>query len=308
MSRQVKIAIGIATYNRPKMLSKALDSLRIINLPSNSEVILIVVDQENSATRIVSDQKISFPYDLLYFNEQHRGIVYARNRILEEALSQRADYVAFLDDDETTSTNWLVELYKSMTTFNATAVYGTVLFEHSKSETESVSEGSFHGMKRLKDGEKLSVAYTNNVLVDLSFVDKQSLRFHPRLNLTGGEDKLFFLQLVKKGGRIVGSAKAITTEELDESRSSTYWLIKRLYRVGYNNYLIFTLAYGKPKGMLMSFASMISNFYSYLVKPFQTSDQLEIEVSRKKRLAEIKGTFHAMLGRKYEAYREIEGY
>ena len=86
------LCIGLCTYQRPDMLTEALDSVAQLRLPSNVNLKLLVCDNdaEASAREVVDSfrPKLSFPIE--YLIEGNRGIVFARNRILEVALQHSA--------------------------------------------------------------------------------------------------------------------------------------------------------------------------------------------------------------------------
>ena len=56
-----------------------------------------------------------------YFIEDNRGISHARNRLVKE--SKNADFLAFIDDDETAEPQWLDELLSLMKQTDADAIH-----------------------------------------------------------------------------------------------------------------------------------------------------------------------------------------
>src|ERR1700735_2162265 len=97
----VVITLSVITFKRPDSLSATLLSLGNIVLPKDTQVRLLVVDNdpEQSALDTVNAIKNAMNFSVEYTLEEKRGIPYARNRALAEAAS--GDYIAFIDDDDT---------------------------------------------------------------------------------------------------------------------------------------------------------------------------------------------------------------
>lgn len=302
------IAIGLGTYKRPKMLYEALASLQDLILPENLPVSLIICDNntDNSADVIISDFRKVFPFDVFVIKEERPGTVYYFNRILEKAEEIKVTYLAIFDDDETVDSNWLIESYSCLVGNGACAVQGRqkMIVPDNKDYDILVKHTS---QKEINDGTNLPTAYGYNVIMDMNFVKTHQLRYHPKLNLTGGCDKLFFKEMVQLGGKIVYCSSAITYEKLPESRANVDWLYKRAYRIGHNNFTINKLLKSRLYAVIRAFSSVFSNLVSIILKPLNERNLREIIVSRNKRWAEIKGTWHAVLGRKYEEYKVIHG-
>jgi len=92
------VSICIATYRRPEGLSRLLDSLERLKLPTGVRVEIIVVDNDYnaSAASIVLSRSSSLE-PIHYCVEPRRNIALARNRALVEA---SGEWILFIDDDE----------------------------------------------------------------------------------------------------------------------------------------------------------------------------------------------------------------
>jgi glycosyltransferase involved in cell wall biosynthesis len=64
------------------------------------------------------------PWPLRYVVEPRRGLSFVRNRAISEARAARADFVAFLDDDEVATAPWLTELLRVQGRYAADVVTG----------------------------------------------------------------------------------------------------------------------------------------------------------------------------------------
>ena len=103
------LTICIATYRRPQGLRALLDSLNAMSFDASlASLSIIVVENcpDAPAEASLGDVSKLSRWPLRYVTEHNRGIVAARNRALDE-VGERADLIAFLDDDETVSEDWL---------------------------------------------------------------------------------------------------------------------------------------------------------------------------------------------------------
>ena len=103
----------VCTYNRCKMLEKALDSLVASALPTSFEWEVVVVDNNSSdQTRdVVEGFSQRYPGRFRYVFEPRQGVSYARNAGVRES---RGDVLAFMDDDVTVGREWLRNITASL--------------------------------------------------------------------------------------------------------------------------------------------------------------------------------------------------
>jgi glucosyl-dolichyl phosphate glucuronosyltransferase len=105
--------VVVCTYNRCKILEKALDSLVASALLDSFEWEVLVVDNNSSdQTRDVVEGFIQrHPGRFRYVFEPRPGVSYARNAGVRES---RGDVLAFMDDDVTVGRGWLRNLTASL--------------------------------------------------------------------------------------------------------------------------------------------------------------------------------------------------
>ena len=225
-----KLVIGVATYGRSEYLKRCLASLIQLRLPENVLVQLVLVDnnQEPQAESIL--KSIEFPFHNHYFHEAERGIVHARNRILDEALKLKADFLAFIDDDETAQGNWL-ELAMSSLLENYSIVAGPCKFLFER-PSKWISHSRIFTSKYLTSGKYPGTASTRNVVMRMELVAEGKIRFDPKLNWVGGSDTYFFIQARKKGYQTYWNNEMHVVEKIPESRSNLRWVLKRNLRLG----------------------------------------------------------------------------
>src|SRR5262249_11538459 len=106
----MRIAICIGTFHRTELLRELLDSLSRLTFrhcrPPAIEVIVVDNDPDGSAREVCVNAERALW--LRYVVEPRRGIAHVRNRAVQEAA--QCDFIAFIDDDEVVSPQWLDEL------------------------------------------------------------------------------------------------------------------------------------------------------------------------------------------------------
>src|SRR6478752_5398141 len=107
------LAICIATHKRPVGLERLITDLQALTFVRCTEppIEIVVVDNDpaGSARAQCAMLAQSSRWPLLYVSEPRRGISFARNAALRTAQSRQAQYIAFIDDDESPTPVWLDE-------------------------------------------------------------------------------------------------------------------------------------------------------------------------------------------------------
>jgi succinoglycan biosynthesis protein ExoM len=252
----MRIAICITTCRRPRWLVESLYSLSQLVIPKGSiEVSVIVVDNDpdGSAREPVAAVGNGFRWPLSYEIEPQKGISFARNRAICLALVWDADFVAFLDDDETASPDWLAELLSGQEQYLADVVSGPVLPLYETGVADWVIEGRFFERERHRTGTALNYARTGNCLISSSLVAGPIPPFHPAFALTGGGDTHFFKRVYEEGARIVWADAAVVYERVPSSRATVKWLLRRAYRGGASYAQCERMLHQTPSWMLLRF-------------------------------------------------------
>ncbi|WP_171134830.1 glycosyltransferase family 2 protein [Ruegeria sp. HKCCD7221] len=228
------IAICIATYLRPEGLRNLVESLnrQVLEAPG-IRVTLVIADNapDAPATEALGDIGELSHWPVIYTIEYERGIVSARNRTLNEAPVD-ADYIAFLDDDEEASEDWLAQMLQAMTLPDTVAVQGTVEPRYRQPPPDWIEALNLFRMGPYVQGAALPAAATNNAMADAAIIRERGLRFDPRFNITGGEDEEFFSRLRDGGGMIRAAADALVWDDVPENRMTLRWLGRRWFRMG----------------------------------------------------------------------------
>lgn len=224
----VRIDIGICTFRRPQV-TETLASLAEMIHPEGVQLRVIVADNDVEPTARETVAAVSLPFELIYLHAPSRNISIARNAILAKA---DADYLAFIDDDETVDPHWLVELYAKARAKQADVVFGPLIARYPPETPAWMVEGDYHSVTQPKDVSEVRTGATCNALINLKSKACEGLVFDTTLGQSGGEDTVFFYNVAERGGRMFFAHKAIVYEIAASKRLSLDWLIERKYRSG----------------------------------------------------------------------------
>lgn len=242
-STHVKTVIDlcICSYKRPQLL----DILKAISRQTGIEpqqLQIIVADNTEDAE--MRDRTLRASQDLninlCYIHAPANNISVARNACLDSASSP---WIAFLDDDEMPTPNWLGFLLAEAKRGNWDAVLGPVNAIYPRDTPTWIAQGDFHSTKPVWVRGDIRTAYTGNVLVRRELIQSLNLRFRVELGKTGGEDEDFFHSFVEGGGRIGYAGEAVVYEQISSGRANFRWLLRRNFRAGQSHGL-----YLKRKG------------------------------------------------------------
>ncbi|GAK69690.1 glycosyltransferase [Agrobacterium rubi] len=229
-SQPVKVDIGICTYRRPAVVATLL-SLFELTVPKDVNVRLIVADNdaEPSAKASIDRLRETSPFEITYVHCPKSNISIARNACLS---TTDADYLVFIDDDETAPREWLVELLKTADETGAEAVLGPVTAVYKPTVPDWMRKGDFHSTLPVWVNGKIITGYTCNTLLRMKAPSVAGRRFALSLGQSGGEDTHFFSHMHAEGGRIAFAEKALLSEPVPDTRASFMWLAKRRFRSG----------------------------------------------------------------------------
>jgi glycosyltransferase involved in cell wall biosynthesis len=230
----VKIDLCIVSCRRPQGLLRLLGALQELALPEPAPELRVVVvdnDPEGSAREICAEAAGWLRFPLLYLVEKRRGIPQARNSALAAAL-ERADFAAFLDDDEVPEPGWLGELLRVQAARGADAVAGPCLPLFEAPPPRWLERGRLFDLPRHATGARLATAYSGNVLVATRALSQMDRLFDERMALLGGSDDEFFRRFAARGHRIVWADGARVHEWVPPARATAGWILRRGFRVG----------------------------------------------------------------------------
>lgn len=237
--RRLHVSIAVLTYRRPDDLADALPRLveqarSVADACTTADVLVVDNDPAASARGLVRAAAAAAAADhdvvIHYQHEAVPGIAAARNRALTAAAD--AHVLAFIDDDERPCEEWLRLMLGTYRVHGCAAVVGPVVSQFSAPPPDFVTDGRFFDRLRHPTGSLVTVAATNNLLLDLDQIRSLGLQFDTRFGTSGGSDTLFTRQLHRRGGRLVWCDEAVVTDMVPPSRATGPWVLRRAVRSG----------------------------------------------------------------------------
>lgn len=226
--QRLRVVAAVLTYRRPQDLAALLPELFRQAVSCSADVEVLVVDNDPGAG--ARSYVGSFPHPVRYVHEPTPGIAAARNRALDCAGT--ADVLIFIDDDERPSARWLETLLEHWQRTGAAAVVGPVISEFDGVLSPWLAAGDFFRRRRLPTGTPLSVAATNNLLVDLVWITGHGLRFEEQFGVSGGEDTLFTRRIDELGGTMEWNDEALVVDRVPADRLTVRWVLQRAFSSG----------------------------------------------------------------------------
>ncbi len=329
MNAKPVVCVGVCTIQRPQMLGKCLRSLASQKNIGELEFHILVIDNDAtpSSAPVVEAVSPDCPFPIHYHHEPRRGIPMARNRVLEEALSLGAEWLGFLDDDQTAHADWVEKLLFVARRDKADAVASRKIylvpdprpFWYSSNPDQKVVAGANHeAVDGPVESRRRKELATNGVLLSARLIkaDGMGLRFDERLAFGGLEDGDFFEKAHRRGALLTRTCLTAATEEQHRSRGT------------YRRQVLRGLAQG---GAIVE-RHRLSNKYwrtagrytaASLVRALRGSGQLLISpifvpfamprfkftaVEGGRNICVAAGMLGGLFALQYEFYREIDGY
>lgn len=231
MNAKPVVCAGVCTIQRPQLLGKCLRSLASQKDLGDFDFRILVVDNDAtpSSAPVVEAASSDCPFPIHYYHEPRRGIPMARNRVIEEALTLGADWLAFIDDDETAYPDWAEKAVFAAKRDKADAISSAKLslapepppfWSVRNPDQKKVAAVSTARVDGPVEGRRRKEIPTNGVLISARLIrpDGMGLRFNERLALGGLEDGDFFERAHRQGALLVRSCLPVVVEEGHRSR------------------------------------------------------------------------------------------
>jgi|WetSurMetagenome_2_1015567.scaffolds.fasta_scaffold25807_3 succinoglycan biosynthesis protein ExoM len=226
-------SICIATYKRPELLKKLIESLLIQKNINLNEVEIIVVDNDpgGSAQKVIEDYFEKVNCKIYYFIQPEKNISLTRNMALDKI---KGEYVFFIDDDEYADENWMSTHFNNLIKYDADGAFGQVRSYFSENTPDWIKNCMVYQRNTNPSGAEPANMNTGNCLIKSEFFTKKGYRFDKEYGITGGSDYQLFSKMVKDGIKLISCFEAVTYEYVSDSRANVRWLVRRVARTGNN--------------------------------------------------------------------------
>ena len=241
-AKRETVAICVATWQRPGLLAQCLAAIDRLSLPGDYAFILIVADNDSgqSARAIVAGFSARARLATRYVCEPERGLARVRNRLLQAALAEAADFICFIDDDEFPQPDWLAKHLAAIQQYQAEVVTGPVFPFHGDDPAAATPVKS-----KRRTGQTPPHVASNNVVFKSLLIKEQGLRFDRRYDFIGGEDHDFFERSARHGNRHVWVAEAVVFETVPAERRTWRYLVYRHFTSANNNVVKYRARHGR---------------------------------------------------------------
>lgn len=263
MFKKPHISVCICTFKRPDLLKRLLLKLEEQITEGLFSYSVVVVDNDSlkSARQTVEIQAQKSKISIGYFVEPEQNIALARNKTLENA---KGDFLAFIDDDEFPSENWLLKHFSAVNYFQSDGALGPVLPYFKEEPPGWVLRGRIFDRPSHRDGHVLEWenTRTGNALIRKEVFKENSKWFDPAFG-SGGEDRDFFRRKIAEGYVFVWCNEARVFETVPPERWKRVILIKRALLRGK---MALNAANSKSKSVFYSMVAVV--IYTVLLPLF----------------------------------------
>lgn len=217
------------------MLRRLLGELELQRTDGRFTHSVVVCDNDAglSARPIVDDFVSKTQLTVVYCAETRKNIALARNRVLEHTTG---DFIAFIDDDEFPSSDWLLCMLTVCEKTNSSGVLGPVRPYFDATPPRWVIEGKFCERPEHPTGMIMpwGQSRTGNLLFRRSILHGMHAPFRAEFG-TGGEDVDFFRRMTLRGEVFVWCNEGVAYEVVPPNRWTRSYMLKRALLRGRNN-------------------------------------------------------------------------
>ena len=315
------LVICVCTRGRPAMLSRCLDALARQEADSDEFKIESVVIENEISPKVQSivekysnyESEINFHYA----HEPSIGISSARNRAIDESLKLGAEWIAFMDDDEYPTENWLSEIVELISRTGTGSDEGEVYVGPVVRDLDGVAPDWLQMRPpRHAEGAALDTCATNNVVFHRRLVapDGVALRFKDAFGLSGGEDSDFFGRATQQGIKIRWSWKPVVHEMFHKNRLTMRHHIVGVFQTSNNNFWRLRQNFGFWRGFSRTVFSATLKLFMGLTVVVVLSPFFMFHPSIRrtvfkfmKRVAAGLGVAAAIASYRHQRYAEVDG-
>ncbi|WP_296819178.1 glycosyltransferase family 2 protein [Brevundimonas sp.] len=225
-----QVAVVIPTLRRPVELERAIRSVFAQTvLPAS--IVVADNDPDGSARPVLDTLRPGAPVALIYAHAPRPGVATARNTALA---ATEAELIAFLDDDEVASPEWLQALLSARAALGADVVFGPIQGRapDASAWTRAYLERFFSRSGPEADRLIDEPYGCGNALFARATTLKGGRPFDTSADASGGEDDLLFQQLARQGVRWGWAANAWVEEAAPAHRATLAYALRRAFAYG----------------------------------------------------------------------------
>jgi GT2 family glycosyltransferase len=301
----MNVAVCVCTCDRPAGIDRLLTALERIDLASLAidQVEIIVVDNrpDGRARAICQTHQARLRVPLHFCEEQTRGISFARNRAVTEALARGADFVAFLDDDDVPKSDWLLRLLEKQKKTGAEIVMGTWRLPDDLQVPQRLARIKGLNQPDRDQPSDYGIPYCGcNVVIARQAIERLGEQpYRAEFALTGGEDIDFFIRAHRAGAQIVEAKTSVIIKDPGAARATLTGALRDAFRIGCNRIRLSTEHMPAERS-----AKLRRRLPKRLVKTIGRLSPLSLSksIAALEDIAMVVGEVYGVLGGKYAYY------
>ncbi len=270
----MKLTFAFCTYNRADRLEKLVAAMRAQACPMPFEILAVNNNSKDDTLTVLKKLAALPGVPLRYVTETAQGIVPARNRAIEEALS--SDILVFIDDDELPSSSLLTAVCNAILHEGADCVGGPIRVDFRDTGRPAWLDNEIVGfLGELDHGARVfwitsdsTPVWSGNIAYRTSLFN-DGLRFDKRYNRSGegvggGEDAMMFQALLGRHAKILYQPDMLVEHFVEPWRLSRRYFLRLHYTAGvrYGRYAIPTY----PKTICGIPPFLVSQFLHQIIK------------------------------------------
>ncbi len=238
----MKVAVCVCTCDREALLRECLSAVAnaLRTAPPAAEISVFVVDNQpgGGAAAVCDALRSELPCPLRYATEPERGISFARNRAVTEALMWSANLVAFIDDDDLPDPDWLLRLLERQQESGADLVFGAWRWPASFALRPWQRGIKFFRPADFRKRNRFGLpaaAGTFNVAIRRSLLEQMATEgppFRRQFALAGGGDTDFFVRAHASGASYALAEDSLVVRRWEPARMTLSGVLRRAFRVG----------------------------------------------------------------------------
>jgi len=198
MDNILLVSVCVATYKRPELLKKLMESLSVQKISNNIKIEIIVVDNDSSgsARNIIEDFTNTKVFNVKYFIQPIKNISLTRNKCVENSIGK---YILFIDDDEIAVPIWIQSLVNTIQKYKADAAFGRVLSHFDDDIPMWIKRNPIYNRETPPTRTEAIYTRAGNCIIKVSLLKSMAAPFDPEYGLTGGVDTHLFGKLKRQG-------------------------------------------------------------------------------------------------------------
>src|SRR5690625_5077250 len=225
-----RVAICVCSNGRDSLI-QCLRAILRQDLPGAAWVRVILVDNTSTGGLAARLAEEGLAGEITVVHEPRPGIPMARNAALEAALAMDASLVAFIDDDEIGSVDWLPSLHAVMVRADADVVQGRQVQVESFDEALARAASSAPEEQATKIRVRRTASTCNVLFRSWLLTQPNELRFDEAFAQMGSDTE-FFMRAADAGAIIIHTTAAPVFEAWPADRKTLTGIRTRSWQGG----------------------------------------------------------------------------